>query len=38
VGDVEIPFERPRDETLLTQPAFHRVTDRLTQLVFGRGG
>jgi NitT/TauT family transport system ATP-binding protein len=31
VDVVEIPFDRPRGEALLTDPAFHAIEDRLTR-------
>lgn len=31
---VEVPFERPRDPSLLTSEAFHRLTDHLQSVLF----
>ena len=37
VGIVEIPFERPRPTTIFRDAAFHALTDKVSELLGGRG-
>jgi NitT/TauT family transport system ATP-binding protein len=36
VDDVVLPFQRPRDEALLSDPAFHEVCDHLQSVLFAQ--